>query len=75
MPNLLIHKLCALADERRALSDTSGLMPSELWVCDLFYLTEEERVELHQAKQNLPTFGELQKQAKVRLKNRKRGRK
>jgi len=75
MSEFLISKLCALANERRALSSTGDLIPVELWMPDLFFLTDKERVELHEEKQKLPTFGELQKLAKARLKNRKRGRK
>ena len=70
-----LEDLYRIAKARKAEAERGQVIPPELWLSESCYLTNDEKTEVHDIKQNLPTFWELQKLAKARLKNRKRGRK
>ena len=63
------------AKERKAASENGQKIPPELILSEDAYLTRSEVVEVFELKQALPTFGELQKQARERLKDRVKRRK
>jgi len=70
-----INAINELGKARKLKSEEGQIIPVALLQDSFDYLTIEEREQLHNLKQQLPTFGELAQQAKQRLTIRIRGRK
>jgi len=65
-PEQVIARLNKVIDERKP-NDYSEMIEN---MADVFYLTEAERAEIHNARMALPTHGSLAEAAKERIKER-----